>query len=98
MNIVVIISLQRAQSRIQIEKWELGLGGGLQTRSRSNNPTPVKAQEITIDPNNVTGAPLVLEFQKFLLRPAILPEKLFIFTSQEFSSWAATIWREVLGE
>jgi hypothetical protein len=97
-NIVVIISLQRAQSRIQIEKWELELGGGPQTRSRSNNPTPTKVQEITIDPNNVTGAPLVLEFQKILLRPAILPETDFIFTAQEFSSWAATIWQELLGE
>jgi hypothetical protein len=96
-NIVVIISLQRAQSRIQIEKWELG-GGGPQTRSGSNNPAPTKVKEITIDLNNVTGAPLVLEFQKILLRPAIPPETDFIFTAQELSGWAATIWRGLLGE
>ncbi|KIN05884.1 hypothetical protein OIDMADRAFT_17046 [Oidiodendron maius Zn] len=89
-NIVIVISLQKAQRRIQIEKWELNLG---RPRTRSYQPTPTKVQEITIDPNNnVTGAPLVLEFQKIFLRPAILPEMDFIFTTQELSRWAADIW------
>jgi hypothetical protein len=91
-NIVVVISLQKAQSRIQIEKWELDLG---RPRTRSHQPTPTKTQEITIDPNNIAGAPLVLEFQKIFLRLAILPEIDFIFSAQELSSWAADIWAGV---
>jgi hypothetical protein len=96
-NIVIIISLQKAQSRIQIEKWELALPDPARpcTRSTSSNQqTPTKVHEITIDPNNnVAGAPLVLEFQKIFLRPAIHPGKTdFTFTAQELSRWAANIW------
>jgi len=43
-------------------------------------------------PNAVTGAPLVLEFQKIFLRPAVLPESDITFTAQELSTWAARIW------
>jgi hypothetical protein len=92
-NIVIIISLQKAQSRIQIEKWELAPPDPTRPCTRSNQQTPTKVYEITIDPNNITGAPLVLEFQKIFPRPAIHPETDFIFTVQELSSWAADIWR-----
>jgi hypothetical protein len=96
-NIVVIILLQRAQSRIEIEKWEFALPDPRWPCTRANPQTPTKVptkvHEITIDPNNVTGASLVLEFQKILLRRAIPPETDFILTTQEFSSWATNIWR-----
>ena len=53
---------------------------------------PTKIQEITIVSNTVTGAPLVLEFDKIFLRPAVLPESDLIFTGQELSVWAANFW------
>jgi hypothetical protein len=90
-KIVVIISLQQQQSRIQIEKWELG-HEGRQTRSTGNSPTPTKVHEITIDPDTISGAPLILEFQKIFLFSATPPQTDFIFTEQELSSWAASIW------
>jgi hypothetical protein len=89
-NIVVIILLQQAQSRIQIEKWELSLG---RPHTRSYQPTPTKVQEITIDPSNITGTSLVWKCQEIFLRPAIYPETDFIFTVQELSTWATDTWR-----
>src|SRR2546429_3620955 len=59
-----------------------------QNRSR----VPTKMKSITIIPNNVTGAPVVLEFQKVFLRPAVAPESDIIFTAQELSAWAAFFW------
>jgi hypothetical protein len=94
-KIIIIISIKRARPMIQIEKWELAsiVGGQLTLRSASNNAQiPTKTQEITIDPNAVTGAPLILEFEKILLRPAVLPETDIAFSAQELSTWAARIW------
>jgi hypothetical protein len=97
---VIIISVKRAQSMIRIEKWELAprTGRRLTLRSATNPlnhlPTqiPTKIHEITIVQNTVTGAPLILEFQKIFLRPAVLPESDITFTAQELSTWAARIW------
>jgi len=91
-NIVVIIALHRAQSKIQIEKWELALLDPGRPCTRSNQQIPARTQEITINPDTITGAPLVLEFHKIFLRPATLPEIDVIFTAEELSSWAARIW------
>ena len=88
-NIVIVISLHRAQATIQIEKWELG---PVRIRTRSEQPVPTKTQEIIISTDHFDGAPLVLEFQKIFLRPAILPERDFTFSAQELSIWAADIW------
>jgi hypothetical protein len=98
-KIVIIISIKRAQSMIRIETWELApmIGRRLTLRSASNNlnnpppQIPTRIQEITIDPNTVTGAPLVLEFAKIFLRPAVPPEIDITFTGQELSTWAARI-------
>ena len=51
-------------------------------------------QEIDIDPNGITGAPLVLEFWKVFLRQAVPPENDFIFTAQELSNLAAAFWED----
>jgi hypothetical protein len=91
-KIVVIISLQKALSRVSIEKWELTPSNPARPRTRANQETPTRVQEITINPNNVTGAPLVLDFQKIFLRPATTPETNFIFTAQELSTFATDIW------
>ena len=52
-NIVIVISLHRAQAMIQIEKWELGPG---RIRTRSQQLVPTKTQEIIISTNHVDGA------------------------------------------
>jgi hypothetical protein len=66
---------------------------------------PTKVQEITIvsnivtgrplpiteGPFTITGAPLVLEFDKIFLRPAVLPETDFTFNVQDLSDWAARL-------
>ena len=103
-KIVIIISIKPVQSMLRIEKWELAPVNRRRpsTRAVPNNPNilpqnrpqiPTKIQEITIVPNTVTGAPLILEFEKIFLRPAVLPESDIIFTGQELSDWGAGFWR-----
>ena len=104
-KIGVIFSIQKASKTILIEKWELDSVPGTRpsTRAFPNNPNPnapppnrpgipTKIQAITVDSNNATGAPLVLEFQKLFLRPATPLEQDFIFTGQDLLSWAADFW------
>jgi hypothetical protein len=97
-KIVVIISIKPGDKRLEIEKWELALidEGRRVTRlhPRTQSLIPTKIQEITIMPNSsVTGAlPLVLEFQKIFLRPAIEPEDDISFTVEDLSGWADTFW------
>jgi hypothetical protein len=73
----------------------------------NNNPNnltrqlPTKIQETTIvsnaplpvtgGPFTVTRAPLVLEFDKIFLGPAVLPEIDITFNAQELSAWAARL-------
>ena len=99
---VIIISVKPVQSILHIEKWELApvvarTRPNTRAFSTLNNPqpppqVPTQIQVITIDPNTVTGAPLVLEFAKIFLRPAVPPETDVIFTAQELSILAARIW------
>lgn len=69
------------------------------TIAHPNPNTPIPAQiqkEITIMPNNVvSGAPLVLEFQKIFLRPSVLPESDITFTAADLSGWADAFWQSV---
>jgi hypothetical protein len=92
-NIVIIISANRAQSTLLIEKWELGPRAGRLLTLRSTQRILTKMQIITIDSTNtVTGAPLILDFDKIFLRPAVPPESDITFTAQDLSTWAARIW------
>ena len=102
-NIVILIAVDVGKKEIKIEKWELAPAPARRsTRQHPNLPgnppqVPTLVHEISIDSNNnVTGAPtpppLILEFQKVVLRPAVLPESDFTFTSQELSQWAANLW------
>ena len=96
----MIIFIKRALQTLQIEKWELApmIGRRPPIRAFPNAPNiprpliPTKIQKITFVQNTVTGAPLVLEFNKIFLRPAVLPETDITFTAQELSTWAAGIW------
>jgi hypothetical protein len=104
-KIVIIISIRPAQKSLWIEKWCLQsrVPGGPATRA--NAPVPTKIQELTIVPNlpiptlpgnttayTVTGAPLILEFEKLLLRAPVLPEGNVIFTTADLQAWADEFW------
>ena len=99
-EIVVIILINPTQSSFYIERWELAplderrpTTGAFLNELLNRPGIPSKLQEITIDQHNVvTGAPLVLEFQKIFLRPAAPPETDIEFSAQELSIWAANIW------
>jgi hypothetical protein len=102
-KIVILISVKPAQRKIDFEKWEFSPVPGRRpsTRAFPNNPLapqnqlqiPTRIQAITINhQNTVTGAPLVLRFQKIFLRPAVPPEADIVFTAQELSGWAANLW------
>ena len=99
-KIVVLISLNIARATrtlqsIRIEKWELAPAQRRITRSVANNPpaeVPTKVQEITINPNTVTGAPLILHFQKIFLRQPTPPEADIVFSAQDLSDFSASLW------
>ena len=98
-KIVILISLNLAQTpqSIQIEKWELPPAQGVRrlTRSAANNPlaeVPAKVQEITINPNTVTRAPLILDFQKNFLRQVTPPETDIAFSAQDLLDFSASLW------
>ena len=99
-KIVVLISLNIARATrtlqsIRIEKWELAPAQRRITRSVANNPpaeVPTKVQEITINPNTVTGAPLILHFQKYFLRQPTPPEADIVFSAQDLSDFSASLW------
>jgi hypothetical protein len=93
-KIVIIISVERAPQTLQIEKWELAPMSGSRPSTRAfpnavNIPPPLipmKTQEITIVQDTITGTPLVLEFDKIFLRPAVPPETDITLTAQELST------------
>jgi len=99
-QIVLIFLIQAGSRTIQIEKWETRPATGHTTQS--NQPpaqVPTQVQQIIIDPNNVTGAPLILHFHLIFLRAinqnAIPPEHDFIFTAQDLRNWANGFWNVV---
>jgi hypothetical protein len=75
----------------------------------ANALVPTKIQELTIiqnppiptPPGNiatyaVTGAPLILKFEKLLLRAPVPPEGDVIFTAADLQAWADEFWSMVL--
>src|SRR5947207_798809 len=52
----------------------------------------IKVKEITINPNTVTGAPLILHFQKYFLRQPTPPEADIVFSAQDLSDFSASLW------
>jgi hypothetical protein len=97
-KIVIIISVKPVSKRLEIEKWELAPRDDERRNTRSHpSSIPTKIQEFTIMPDgSVTGAlPLVLEFQKIFLRPAIPPECDITFSEEDLSVWADDFWKSV---
>ena len=100
-KIVLIFSVQERSRTIQIEKWENRPVTGRVTRSnRPPAQVPTQIQQIIIDPNNVTGAPLILHFHLIFLRAinqnAVSPEHDFTFAAQDLRDWANGLWNVVL--
>lgn len=95
--IEIIISLKPALSVIHIEKWGFDFAQRPMTRAVANNASdppqvPTCVQVIAIDRKKVTGAPLILEFQKIFLRAPIPPELVVVFTAQDLTDWACLLW------
>ena len=94
-QIVLIFLIQEGSRTIQIEKWETRPATGRATQL--NQPqVPTQIQRIIIDPNNVTGAPLILHFHLIFLRAinqnAVPPEHDFTFAAQDLQNWANGFW------
>jgi hypothetical protein len=104
-KITIIISINPAQKSLWIEKWYLQPPRPAAPVTRANAPVPTKIQELTIIQNppiptppgnittyTVTGAPLILEFEKLLLRVPVPPEGHVIFTAADLQAWADEFW------
>jgi hypothetical protein len=93
-NIVLIFHINQGTKTMLIEKWEtIPATGGPVTRS-NQPPTqiPTQIQAITIDQNNITGAPLTLHFHGIFLRQPNPPEQNLVFTAQDLRNWSDDIW------
>jgi hypothetical protein len=104
-KITIVISISPAQKSLWIEMWYLQPRIPAAPVTRANGPVPTKIQELTIiqnppiptPPGNittyaVTGAPLILEFEKLLLRVPVPPEGDVIFTAADLQAWADEFW------
>jgi hypothetical protein len=97
--IVVIISIKKEKKSLQIEKWENVPQDPGRPVTRANGPVPTLVHEITISsnagtstPNQVTGAPLVLQYEKIFLRDPIPPQTDLIFTANDLADFATKLW------
>jgi len=107
-KIAIVISIKSEQKSLLIEKWCLRPRTPAAPATRANPPVATKMQELTIirnppiptPPGNiatyaVAGAPLILEFEKLLLRAPVLPEGDVIFTTADLQAWAGEFWRMI---
>jgi hypothetical protein len=103
--IVVIISIEKNNKGLQIEKWENALAPPRPITRANPAPLipiliPTLIQQITIrpnatgaiTPNEVTGAPLVLHFEQIFLRRPMAPQTDFTFTANELADFATYFW------
>jgi hypothetical protein len=98
--IVVIISIKLKDKSLRIEKWQNALAPARPiTRANPDPlipiPIPTLIQQITITPNGVTRAPLVLHFETIFLRQSIAPETDITFTANELAAFATYFWNGV---
>jgi len=107
-QIVIIISINTRERSIRIEKWCLTPPfvprNATRANPNGNNPVPIPTnmQVIVITENptappqaptyTIIGAPLVLEFDKLLLRAPVPPEGNVVFAAPQLSEWARRIW------
>ncbi|KAG0126010.1 hypothetical protein HOY82DRAFT_508786 [Tuber indicum] len=97
-KIVVLISVSMEERRLHVQKWEAVLRPNpriTRANPRSHRVAPVITQEIDIVGNVVSGSPLVLEFEKIMLREPGYGEADMIFNIQELRYLASLLWRFV---
>ncbi|PWW75400.1 hypothetical protein C7212DRAFT_297308 [Tuber magnatum] len=95
-RIVILISVSREEMTLHIEKWEnVIMPSSSVARADQNGPmlTPTKTQEIDIVGDVVTGAPLTLEFERFVLRQPRAGEGDIILDVNDLHTFATGIWR-----
>ncbi|PWW77375.1 hypothetical protein C7212DRAFT_276654 [Tuber magnatum] len=94
-KIVILISVSKEAKSIHFEKWEtVAVPNPRVTRANPHafRATPTKMQELDIDGDVVTGAPLRLEFEKIMLRPPQAGEGDMVFDMQQLAEYAADLW------
>jgi hypothetical protein len=102
-QIVILIAVRAANNQIIIEKWAVGPLPAGRRRTRHTPPqVPQIEQEITITrtpPNTfaITSgvAPLILEFSRLFLRPAVGAEHDIVYTQAHLVNIAAAIFRMI---
>jgi hypothetical protein len=102
-QIVILIAVRAANNQIIIEKWAVGPLPAGRRRTRHTPPqVPQIEQEITITrtpPNTFAitsgAAPLILEFSRLFLRPAVGAEHDIVYTQAHLVGIAAAIFRMV---
>jgi hypothetical protein len=102
-QIVILIAVRAAHNQIIFEKWTLGpVAAGQRTTRHTSLYLPRAEQEITITrtpPNTFAitsgAAPLILEFSRLFLRPAVGAEHDIVYTQAHLVDIAAAIFRMV---
>lgn len=99
-KIVIIILITSQNKSLRIEKWEMVPPISGRRVTRANTPIPGSVQEITIipdatgaiTPNQIIGAPLVMDFHKIFLRQPIPPETDITFSINDLADFATKFW------
>jgi hypothetical protein len=106
-KIVIVISIVRAAKNLLIEKCLSQARPGPATRANPRVSTKIRELTIlqnppippppgTIPTYTITGAPLILEFEKLLLRAPVPPEGDVIFTVADLQAWGDEFWSVLL--
>jgi len=99
-KIVIVISIQLAQKSLLIEKWCMLPATGV--NPNPNHQVPTKMQSISIIQNPatsfepasyaITGAPLILEFDKLFLRAPMPHQSNIVFDAVDLEEWVDSFW------
>ena len=94
-KIALLMKISREHESIHIELWEMAPVPNLAICRAHPHPTRMslqKIQEIDIVGSVVTGAPLVLGFEKILERPMGQGEEDFVLLGQDLADMATYCW------
>ncbi|OBT41779.1 hypothetical protein VE00_07989 [Pseudogymnoascus sp. WSF 3629] len=95
-RIALVTSIQKNDRSIVVEVWEMKEqqpDEARRTTRSSSQPTPTQLQEIRIEKNGkVTGGPLVLGFERMLVREPGGGEGDVVFSAAELRAWAGLVW------
>lgn len=95
-RIALLASIQKNDRSIMVEVWEMKEqqpDEARRTTRSSSQPIPTQLQEIKIEENgNVTGGPLVLGFERMLVREPKGGEGDVVFSVAELRAWAGLVW------